>query len=167
MKAPAMQRPRTQHKPSRRTAPAAESASLCAYLPRFFRAIVLALPLCLAAGLALALLGAALLCSLPDPDTPLLPMSLAILLLSALLLGLVIGKRTGERLLLGGLMGGALLLGVMFLMSFPFSSGGEHLLPSSLGLPLRGAVLLFTLLGSYLGGHFPVRSSTRRSKTRR
>lgn len=162
MKASPTHRPRTQRKPSHRTAQSTENAPFSAYLPRLLRAMALAVPVALAAALLLALIGAGILAALPDPDTPLLPLGLFILLLSALLMGLVIGKRTGERLLPGGLLGGVLLLGIMYVLSFPFANGDGTALPTSLALPLRGAVLLFCLLGSYLGGHFPSRAPMRR-----
>ncbi len=168
MKAPSSHRPRTQHKPSRRTTTQErEGSTLSTYLPRLLRAIAIGLLVAIASATVLALLGAALLSALPDPDTPLLPVSLVILLLAALLLGGTVGKQTGEHLLLGGMLCGALLLGVMFVLSYPFSASVESALPASLALPLRGAVLLFALLGSYLGGHLPSRRTRRQRAGRR
>ena len=167
MKASPTRRPRTQHRPSRRTTKSTENTPFSAYLPRLLRAMALAVPVTLATALLLALIGAGVLSALPDPDTSLLPLGLSILLLSALLMGLVIGKRTGDRLLPGGLLGGLLLLGIMYVLSFPFAHREGVALPGALALPLRGAVRLFCLLGSYLGGHFPSRAPIRRNTGRK
>lgn len=165
MKAYARRRPRTQHKPSRSSFSSnTGSTQLSSYLPRLLRAIALALPVTLAAALILSLIGTAILCSLPDPDTPLLPVALSILLFCALLFGAIVGRRTEERLPAGGMICGLLLLVLLFVLSFPFSGGTEAPLPSWLALPLRIAVLFFALLGAYLGGHLPARRTARTPK---
>jgi hypothetical protein len=102
----------------------------------------------------LCAVAAAVLHGMEDPDSPMVGVCLALLMLCATVYGGVIGRVTRERILLGGLIGGVVLLGAMFILSY-IPTGVAGLYPNTLALPLRVAAVLFTTLGTYLGAHLP------------
>ena len=155
--------PRTQHRPSRhrpseRTAP---TATLAEYFP------------CLVRGSSIGLLVAVLFCavgsvgatgvllSLPDPCAPLPAVAVAILLLGSLIGAAVAGRLGGQRMLLCGISTGALILLVMLLGTSLLGEQKSTFTPVA-ALSLRGAVMLFSLLGAYIGARLPARRVKRR-----
>ncbi len=154
--------PRTQRRPSRRRHSAErQSQELSGYLPRLARAcLIAALLSALFCGVA-SLPGALLLSSLHAPDAALPGVSVAILLAGVLLGSMYVGLRTGDRTLLGGIVFGTLLLVIMLPLSLPLAHATCVFLPAHAHL-LRAAVVLFAVLGVYLGGHLPARRPGKR-----
>ena len=154
--------PRTQHRRSHsRTSTTAALPPLAEHFPRLIRAacsgLLSAVLFCILGSIA----ATAFLATLPDPCTPLPAVAIAVLLLGSLFGAAVAGKISGQRLLLCGLCMSALLLLTMFLGT---SLTGEptRLFSPTASLLLRGAVVMFSLLGAYIGARLPEKRARRR-----
>ncbi|MBQ7337787.1 MAG: TIGR04086 family membrane protein [Clostridia bacterium] len=154
--------PRTRHRPARRrTVAAKEGSSFSTYLPRLCKGCGIGATVSVLFCAVASAISAGILCSLPDPDTPLPAVSLIILLLGAVLGGGCVGKLTGERPLIGGICCGLLLLLVMLIFSF-IPAREDSLFRTTYAMLLRLALVLFSVLGAYLGSHLPTRRTRKR-----
>ena len=155
--------PRTTRRPSRSgrkffaaSAQKSEAVSFGELLPALCRGIGLGSAAALAAGGVLLFLGAWILSSLSDPDGAMAALSMVILLLCSLLCGGVISRTVGHRALICGLCGGAVMLILLFLLSF-LAAGQSAVFSPSAVIWLRVAAVVFSLFGAFLGSNLPKR----------
>jgi putative membrane protein (TIGR04086 family) len=154
--------PRTQHRPSRRPIErTAATQPLSEFFPRLVRGCGIGLLVTVAFCIVGSAIATALLLTLPDPCSPLPGVALAVLLLGSLFGAAVAGKISGQRLLLCGLCMSALLLLTMFLGT-SLTSEPTRLFSPTASLLLRGAVVVFSLLGAYIGARLPEKRTRRR-----
>ena len=154
--------PHTQHRPSHRTIErTAPSQPLSELWPSLLRALGIGLFIAVLLCTVGSVIATALLLTLPDPSSPLPAVATAILLLGSLIGAAVAGKNSDGRVLLCGLCMGALLLFIMFLSTSLLGENKSLYTPTATYL-LRGAVVLFSLLGAYLGARMPTRRVRRR-----
>lgn len=114
----------------------------------------------LGASALLILLGGAICAASEDPLSRILPISLITLYLSSLIGGLVTRKLHGKASLLSGLCCGILLAVFFLLLSLFFPDSQTFSFP--LALFLRSMILVFSILGGYLGSPRAKKTSPRR-----
>jgi putative membrane protein (TIGR04086 family) len=148
--------PRTLHRPSRKRAADTQKIAPGVYAARLLRACPVGLLVSVGVSVALALVGAAILSGVGNPDAVLPALGVAILLLGATLGGSAVGWLTGGRALLGGVALGVVLLTVMALVAGLLTSEAHTFAGASSWL-LRTAVMLFCVIGAYLATHLPHR----------
>jgi putative membrane protein (TIGR04086 family) len=102
----------------------------------------------------LLILSAAILHTRPDPHAALGGTAAAILLLCALTGGMITARTAGSRALLCGACSAAMSFLLCWIASL-CTTGEVALYTRGITLALRGAVVLFALLGASLGLNFP------------
>jgi hypothetical protein len=140
----------------------AKCAPLVSPARRLITSLALALGWSLALGLLASFAATGIALAAPDPNALLAPLACGVSAVCALACGFLTRHRARLSPLLCGVLSGALLVALFWLMGALFPS--DHAWASPIAWGLRGGMLVFSLLGASLGANLPKK---KRRPTRR